>query len=76
LRNLEHSGLIHRQVYPVVPPMVEYSLTPLGETLVKPLKTLCNWASEHFHEVESARSAAIGDAAKSPMDKFDKLVAG
>jgi DNA-binding HxlR family transcriptional regulator len=59
LRNLEHSGLIHRQVYPVVPPMVEYSLTPLGETLVKPLKTLCNWASEHFHEVESARSAAI-----------------
>ncbi len=56
LRNLEHSGLIHRQVYPVVPPMVEYSLTPLGETLVKPLKTLCNWASEHFHEVEAARS--------------------
>jgi DNA-binding HxlR family transcriptional regulator len=55
LRNLENSGLIHRQVYPVVPPMVEYSLTPLGETLIAPLKTLCNWASEHFHEVELAR---------------------
>jgi DNA-binding HxlR family transcriptional regulator len=58
LRNLENSGLIHRQVYPIVPPMVEYSLTPLGATLVKPLKTLCNWASEHFHEVELARAEA------------------
>lgn len=59
LRNLEKSGLIHRQVYPVVPPMVEYSLTPLGETLVKPLKNLCNWASEHLQEVELARAKAI-----------------
>lgn len=37
LRQLEGCGLIQRQVYPVVPPMVEYSLTPLGETLVEPL---------------------------------------
>lgn len=55
LRGLENSGLIHRKVYPTVPPMVEYSLTTLGETLVNPLKMLCNWASEHFHEVEAAR---------------------
>jgi DNA-binding HxlR family transcriptional regulator len=55
LRSLESSGLIDRKVYPTVPPMVEYSLTPLGETLVKPLKTLCNWASEHMDEVEKAR---------------------
>jgi DNA-binding HxlR family transcriptional regulator len=59
LRNLEKSGLVHRQVYPVVPPMVEYSLTPLGKTLVKPLKTLCNWASEHFHEVELAKAETV-----------------
>ncbi|MFM2303293.1 MAG: hypothetical protein RLZZ135_702 [Cyanobacteriota bacterium] len=69
LRNLEDSGLIHRQVYPVVPPMVEYSLTPLGETLVAPLKTLCNWASEHFHEVELARSEAID------RKKLDRAIA-
>jgi DNA-binding HxlR family transcriptional regulator len=56
LRSLENSGLIDRKVYPVVPPMVEYSLTPLGETLVQPLKTLCNWAGEHFHEVEACRA--------------------
>lgn len=41
LRKLEQSGLIQRKVYPVVPPMVEYSLTPLGQTLIEPLKSLC-----------------------------------
>jgi DNA-binding HxlR family transcriptional regulator len=66
LRNLENSGLIDRKVYPVVPPMVEYSLTPLGETLVTPLKTLCNWASEHFHEVELARAAAVDSKKHDP----------
>jgi DNA-binding HxlR family transcriptional regulator len=64
LRSLEKSGLIQRKVYPVVPPMVEYSLTPLGETLVPPLKTLCDWASEHFHEVEATRTKAIDEKMK------------
>jgi DNA-binding HxlR family transcriptional regulator len=38
---------------------VEYSLTPLGETLVEPLKTLCNWASEHLHEVKLAKAGTV-----------------
>jgi DNA-binding HxlR family transcriptional regulator len=59
LRNLESSGLIDRKIYPVVPPRVEYSLTPLGQTLVNPLKTLCNWAAEHLHEVELARTEVV-----------------
>jgi DNA-binding HxlR family transcriptional regulator len=59
LRSLENSGLVQRKVYPVVPPMVEYSLTGLGETLVPPLKTLCDWASEHLDEVEVSRARAI-----------------
>jgi DNA-binding HxlR family transcriptional regulator len=67
LRNLENSGLIHRKVYPVVPPMVEYSLTPLGETLIKPLKALCNWASEHFSEVELARAEAVDSKNLDPL---------
>ncbi|MGF1521132.1 MAG: winged helix-turn-helix transcriptional regulator [Leptolyngbyaceae cyanobacterium] len=37
--------------------MVEYTLTPLGQTLIEPLKALCRWAAEHFQEVENARSA-------------------
>ncbi len=55
LRNLERDGIVERKVYPVVPPMVEYSLTPLGKTLVEPLKAICKWAETHLSEVQSAR---------------------
>jgi DNA-binding HxlR family transcriptional regulator len=64
LRSLETSGLIDRKVYPVVPPMVEYSLTPLGETLVQPLTALCAWASEHLPEVNAAKAKAIDEKLK------------
>lgn len=55
LRSLERDGIVSRMVYPVVPPMVEYSLTPLGETLIEPLCQLCKWAETHIPEVEAAR---------------------
>ncbi len=55
LRRMETSGIIHRTVYPVSPPKVEYSLTPLGETLIVPLTALCQWAEEHAREVETLR---------------------
>lgn len=55
LRDLERNGLIRRKVYPVVPPMVEYSLTPLGDTLNGVLKSLCDWSTENFGAVEAAR---------------------
>lgn len=56
LRGLERDGLISREVYPVVPPKVEYSLTPLGRDLMGPLSQLCIWAEEHIGEVEAARA--------------------
>ncbi len=56
LRDLERNGLVNRKVYLVVPPMVEYSLSPLGETLNQVLKKLCDWSTENFHDVEAARS--------------------
>ena len=37
LRSLERDGLVLRKVHPVVPPKVEYALTPLGRTLIEPL---------------------------------------
>lgn len=43
LRELEQDGLVHRQVYPVVPPKVEYSLTDLGQTLQPVLKAMHEW---------------------------------
>jgi DNA-binding HxlR family transcriptional regulator len=56
LRDLERNGLVDRKVYPVVPPMVEYSLTPLGLTLNLLLKSLCDWSNENFDRVEIARA--------------------
>ena len=44
LRSLEDDGIVNRKIYPVVPPMVEYSLTPLGRSLIEPLEAICRWA--------------------------------
>ena len=64
LRHLERLGLIHRQVYPVVPPKVEYSLTPLGQSLAEPLAILGDWAYQHIAEV----NAAIANYDSQPPD--------
>ena len=56
LRSLEADGLVARKVYAVVPPKVEYSLTPLGQSLIEPLNAICLWAEQHLHELENARS--------------------
>jgi DNA-binding HxlR family transcriptional regulator len=58
LRSLEDDGIVNRKVYPVVPPMVEYSLTPLGRSLIEPLEAICRWAEEHLPELEAARERA------------------
>ena len=55
LRSLEEDGLVTRKVHSVVPPMVEYSLTPLGGTLIEPLKAICAWSEKHLPKLEAAR---------------------
>ena len=55
LRNLERNGVVVRTVYPVVPPQVEYSLTPLGKSLTKVLDAVCVWAIRHHSEAQKAR---------------------
>lgn len=47
LRELEKDGVVHREVYPVVPPKVEYSLTSYGQSLKPILKTLYLWGKIH-----------------------------
>jgi len=47
LRELEESGLISRTVFPVVPPRVDYALTPLGETLQPVIQSLAAWGNEN-----------------------------
>src|SRR5581483_7830504 len=56
LRELERNGLVKRVVYPVIPPMVEYSLTPLGQTLIGPIYALRDWSEQYIEEVERARA--------------------
>jgi len=55
LRGLERDGLITRTVYPVVPPRVDYALTPLGETLLDAVCALVKWAEEHHPDIDVAR---------------------
>lgn len=55
LRSLERNGLVGRKVYPVVPPHVEYTLTPLGVSLHQTLAPLCRWAMGSFANVLEAR---------------------
>lgn len=55
LRQLERDGLVSRKVTPSVPPIVEYTITPLGETLVPYMKSLKEWASDHYPAVKKAR---------------------
>src|SRR6476646_826160 len=56
LRGLERDGIVERTVHPVVPPKVEYALTPLGQSLVEPLVMLCEWAAQHRAAIEAARA--------------------
>ena len=51
LKNLEQSHLVHREVYPEVPPRVEYSLTETGKSLMPAVMALIEWGKEHFNEV-------------------------
>ena len=50
LRELEADELIHREVYPVVPPKVEYSLTENGRTLAPILQAIFSWGKEYIDE--------------------------
>ncbi|TMR99414.1 winged helix-turn-helix transcriptional regulator [Nonomuraea basaltis] len=57
LRHLERDGLVTRTVHPVVPPRVDYALTPLGRTLHQTIKALVTWTEEHQKEIAASRAA-------------------
>ncbi|MCS5719606.1 helix-turn-helix transcriptional regulator [Herbiconiux sp. CPCC 205763] len=57
LQSLVRDGLVERESFGEVPPRVEYSLAPLGETLLGPIRALVVWANEHSADVESTRSS-------------------
>ena len=49
LRELESQELIHREVFPVIPPKVEYSLTELGQSLMPVLISMRDWGAQYLH---------------------------
>ncbi len=47
LREMERDGIVHREVYPQIPPKVEYSLKPLGRSLKPVLDAMHDWGEVH-----------------------------
>lgn len=52
LRSLEEANLVHRKIYQQVPPMVEYSLTPLGKELIPILDAMDIWGKRFVQQFE------------------------
>jgi len=59
LQTLEQDGFILRVSYPVVPPHVEYSLTPLGEELAKQVELLVDWIEINLPRILEAKKSDI-----------------
>ncbi len=64
VRKLERFGLIRRQVYPEVPPHVEYAFTPRGERLIELLKTIREFARQWDSEQQTTESMQDGCEAR------------
>jgi DNA-binding HxlR family transcriptional regulator len=72
LRGLERDGIVTRTIYPVIPPRVDYELTPMGRTLLDAAGTLVCWAHAHLDEIEAARLAY--DARELPGERASPRV--
>ncbi|MFT3775646.1 MAG: helix-turn-helix domain-containing protein [Minicystis sp.] len=66
LKKLEENGLVKRTIFPTVPPRVDYELTPVGHTLVKPLEALLDWSTENRAAMAEARRAYAKAAKNTP----------
>ena len=64
LRGLERDGIVTRTIHPVIPPRVDYALTPMGLTLLDAIGALVSWADTHLPEISAAQ--AVYDARRRP----------
>ncbi len=55
LRMLERNGLVERDVYPTVPPRVEYTLTGPGRALKKTVDGMCDWTHRYIEHIDESR---------------------
>jgi DNA-binding HxlR family transcriptional regulator len=63
LKSLERDGLVSRKAIPTVPVTVEYSATPLGQSLAAPMEAIRIWAETHMEEVVANQQRYDGGAA-------------
>ncbi|NYI04301.1 winged helix-turn-helix transcriptional regulator [Allostreptomyces psammosilenae] len=75
LRELQGHGVVHRESYHEVPPRVEYSLTPLGASLVALLEPLGAWGDAHLEEIVARGAGSPGDpgAGAAPAERRPAL---
>jgi DNA-binding HxlR family transcriptional regulator len=66
LRRLERDGLVQRTVHPVVPPRVDYDLTPLGRDLLTLVEPLVSWTRDHREKITAARNAYDARSGNGP----------
>lgn len=59
LRRLEQDGLVARDVHPTIPPRVDYTLTPLGRSLLEPIHQMVRWAVDNHAAIRAARAAYV-----------------
>ena len=65
LRNLERDGIVSRTVTPSIPPRVDYELTALGHSLLKPITALTQWALENVAQIHEAQARFDLEQAKA-----------
>jgi DNA-binding HxlR family transcriptional regulator len=68
LKELERDGIVHREVYAVVPPKVEYSLTPYGEGLKPILAAMAKWGTGHRLRKPSASRFRVAGSGQGAED--------
>lgn len=66
LRQLERDGLVIRTVHPVIPPRVDYRLTPLGESLAEAVCGIWLWVEANMEKVEAARQGYDAGNTEAP----------
>ncbi|MDG4825962.1 helix-turn-helix domain-containing protein [Asanoa sp. WMMD1127] len=57
LQTLERDGFVHRDAKPVIPPRVDYSLTPMGREVAERISSLARWVEARLDDVFEARGA-------------------
>ena len=74
LRELEADGILERKIYPVIPPKVEYFITPFGKTLLPIIDAMGLWGINQMESAESAIEWGVQFLGQRPWPMFDRLV--